>query len=79
MTQEMTQLLEEFYSNVSTQYMALTSKHRQERSLVLSSVVKQRKSWLEKERRQNAKMDKEEQNVRTYRNRKLLLDDPARL
>ena len=77
--QEMTQLLAEFYSNLSTQYVALTSKHRKERRLVLSSLVKERKSCLQKERRQNAKMEKEEQNPRTCRNRKLFLDEPARL
>ena len=77
--QEMTQLLAEFYSNVSTQYVALTSKHRKEWRLVVSSLVKERKSCLQKERRQNAKMEKEEQNARTCRNRKLFLDDPSRL
>ena len=79
LTQEMTQLLAEFYSNVSSQYMALTRKHRQERRLVLSSLSRKRKSCLQKEKRQNAKMEKEEQNARTYRNKKLFLDDPARL
>ena len=50
--QEMSQLMTEFYSNMSTQYTQLTTRHKKERRLVLSAQWKEKKLCFSDDRRQ---------------------------
>ncbi|XP_078345077.1 uncharacterized protein LOC144630581 isoform X1 [Oculina patagonica] len=73
--QEMSQLLEEFYNNMSTKYTELTTRHKKEWQLLLKIQWKERKSRFPKERKQKDKF--EEQDTRRRKHKKLFLDDTA--
>ena len=75
LTQEMKLLLAEFYSSVSTRYVALTRKHRKQRQLALSKLMEE---WRRKNQIYPRKGDKlEEQNAQESNTNKLFIEDTS--
>ena len=72
-------MLAEFYSSVSTQYMILINKYKQEKELALNKMLKERKASLGVKQRRRAELERKEQNVRECKNKKLFLEDSVSL
>ena len=77
--QEMRQMLAEFYCSVSTQYMILINKYKQEKELALDKMLKERKASLGVEQRRRAELERKGQKVRECKNKKLFLEDSVSL
>ena len=72
-------MLAEFYCSVSTQYMILINKYKQEKELALDKMLKERKASLGVEQRRRAELERKGQKVRECKNKKLFLEDSVSL
>lgn len=72
-------MLAEFYSSVSSQYMILINKYKQEREVALGKMLKERKASLGVEQRRRVELERKEQKVREGKNKKLFLEDSVSL